>query len=104
MDRMKLMELVVARDLPVGGYVRITRPPDPWESSGESEKDLAAYVDHVGLIVEGPSKMDEPDDPMYLVRFPSHKGEAAGQRNIERSAMELVSVPAAPICNTCLEG
>lgn len=86
---------------PFGCYVKVIRTPDPWESSGESDDDRADYVGHVGLVVEGP---DGQENPLYLVRFPSHKAEAAGQRNIERSALGFVSDPVAPICDTCLEG
>ena len=86
----------------IGSYVEVVQAPDPWESSGESDEDRSAFIGHIGLVVEGPTGCD--GDDLYLIRFPSHKEEATGQRNIERSALRLVSSPIRPVPDTCLEG
>lgn len=86
----------------IGSYVQVVAVLGPWESSGEDDGDLGAYIGHVGLVVE--TMVLEDIGPFGLVRFPSHKAEAAGQRWVEVEALRLVSTPTRSLCDSCLHG
>lgn len=74
-----------------GDYVRITRQPDPWEGSGEEPEDALSLIGHIGLVIE-------TDDEWALLRFPWLDSEGVtGQRNVELTALELMSRPPRPL-------
>jgi len=82
----------------VGDYVVVSSVPCSWESSGEDQNDLEAYVGHVGLVVE------DQGDYMYLLRFPTLEEEnITGQRCIERIALTLMSRPKVELPRICVE-
>ena len=84
----------------VGSYVQIVEVPASWEGSGEDHDDLEAYVGHVGIVVEVDLEMD-----LVLLRFPTLSGEqVTGQRNVELSAVLLISAPSKRLPRCCIDG
>lgn len=84
----------------VGDYVKVISEPEAWEGTGEDSADRAAFVGHIGVIIEVVD-LDTPT-PMCLVRFPwVSSAEARGvQRNIESRALTLVSRPDCALTET----
>lgn len=77
----------------IGDYALIHTIPEAWDGSGEDRADQEALVGHVGLVVE----VDE-EDGFALLRFPWLDAEGVtGQRNIELSALQVVSSSVAPL-------
>jgi hypothetical protein len=84
----------------VGDYALIVKVPDAWEGAGEDPEDREALLGHVGLVVEVPDPNQEYFglDDCVLLRFPWLNSEGVtGQRNVEITALEVVSSPALPI-------
>ncbi len=88
----------------LGDYVQVIATPDPWESSGETDSDRAAYVWHVGVVVEGPVNLDDGMPATYLLRFPDSRRERTGQRNIEETVLTFVSRPRDELPLACIDG
>lgn len=111
----------------VGDYVMVVNVPDPWEGSGEEDSDREAFVGHIGVVNEinydyRDLAADKPDCGYFdhcHIRFPGidrcYPAEVLedhetlrcvyGERNIEMSALRLVSRPAKPLtANVFLEG
>lgn len=85
-------------EVQLGDYVLVVGQPDEWESSGEEDEDIRAWVGQVGIVVE-----IDPDLQQCLCRFPSFDNEnETGQRNIEWEALTIVSRPAAKLTRYCL--
>ena len=85
-------------DIQLGDYVLVICQPAEWESSGEEQEDLEAWVGQVGIVVEVDSELQQ-----CLCRFPSFDNEnETGQRNIEWEALTIVSRPATKLTRYCL--
>jgi hypothetical protein len=85
-------------EVQLGDYVLVTKRPADWESSGELEEDITAWVGQVGIVVEVDVELQQS-----LCRFPSFDNEnETGQRNIEWESLTIVSRPAAKLTRYCL--
>ena len=77
----------------IGDYAFIHTKPEAWDGSGESSEDQEALIGHVGLVVEV-----DNEDGFALLRFPWLDAEGVtGQRNVELSALQVVSSCAGPL-------